>query len=163
MAEPVPRPLTANERARLERLRDWARLLDSAFRVPGTSIRWGLDPILGLVPWVGDLAAPAFSGLLIVQAFRFRVPRVIQLRMMLNALIDVLLGTVPFVGDLFDVVWRSNQMNLQLLADHAEQVRVPRRGDYFFVGFVLSVLVLAALVPLILLATLLAAVGRGWW
>lgn len=166
MAEPTPphrpRQLTPLQRRHLERLRDWGRLLDNAFRVPGTPIRWGLDPLLGLVPWVGDLVSPAFAGLLIVQAFRMRVPRVIQLRMLLNALIDVALGTVPFIGDLFDVVWQSNQMNLTLLVDHADEVRAPRRGDYLFVGFVLGLLALAALTPLVILATILAILGRGW-
>jgi hypothetical protein len=163
MAEPVPRPLSANERRALERLRSWGRILDSAFGVPGTSIRWGLDPILGLVPWVGDLASPFFSGALIVQAFRMRVPRVIQLRMMVNALIDVALGTVPLIGDLFDVVWRSNEMNLKLLVDHASEMRAPRPGDYLFGGFVLGLLGIAAITPILVLAAVLAIVGRGWW
>jgi hypothetical protein len=157
-----PRPPAPGGR-HLERLSEWGRLLDNAFRVPGTRIRWGLDPLLGLVPWVGDLVSPVFAGLLIVQAVRMRVPRVIQLRMLLNALIDVGLGTLPFVGDLFDVVWQSNQMNLNLLRDHADEVRAPRRGDYLFVGFVLGLLVLAALTPILILAALLNAVGRSWW
>jgi hypothetical protein len=167
MAAPLPRsgqrPLSSRDRQRLDRLREWGRLLDNAFRVPGTPLRWGLDPILGLIPWVGDLVSPAFAGLVIVQAFRMRVPRVIQLRMLLNALIDVGLGTLPVIGDLFDVVWQSNQMNLKLLVDHAEDGRAPRRGDYLFVGFVLGLLGLAALTPLILLAMVLAVIGRGWW
>jgi hypothetical protein len=80
-----------------------------------------------------------------------------------NALIDVALGTVPLIGDLFDVVWRSNEMNLKLLVDHASEMRVPRPADYLFVGFVLGLLGIAAITPILVLAAVLAIVGRGWW
>lgn len=157
------RPVGEQERIHLEQLQRWSQLLDSWLRVPGTSIRFGLDPILGLVPGLGDLVSPAFAGVLIVQAFRMRVPWVVQLRMLLNALVDIAVGIVPFLGDLFDVVWRSNQKNLQLLVEYADEPRPPRLGDYVFVGAVLSVLAIATLLPLMVLAWALETLGRGWW
>src|SRR5690349_4639306 len=69
----------------LATLRKWSVLLDSAFRVPGTRLTFGLDPILGLIPGIGDLTTPIFAVLLLVQSVRMRIPRVVQLRMLINA------------------------------------------------------------------------------
>ena len=69
----------------LDALRRWAVLLDSAFRVPGTSIRFGLDAIVGLIPGIGDISTPVFAALLLLQAVRMRLPLVVQARMVLNA------------------------------------------------------------------------------
>ena len=80
--------------ARLETLREWQRLLDSAFRVPGTGIRFGWDPLIGLIPWVGDALTALLGCALIVQAHQMRVPRVVQLRMLMNVGIDLLVGVV---------------------------------------------------------------------
>src|SRR5437870_729901 len=90
----------------LNSLRSLKRLLDEAFRVPGTNIRFGWDPIIGLLPWVGDLMTALFSCAIIVQAHRMRLPRVVVVRMMLNVAIDVVIGVVPLVGDAADVFWK---------------------------------------------------------
>ena len=74
---------------RLEGLRVWQRLLDSAFRVPGTGIRFGWDAIIGLVPWVGDAVTALFGSVIIFHAYQLRLPRVVQLRMLINIVIDV--------------------------------------------------------------------------
>ena len=76
-------------------LRSWAYLLDARFRIPGTSIRFGIDPILAVIPGLGDLASPIFTVALLVQGLHQRVPAVILVRMALNALLDAFIGAVP--------------------------------------------------------------------
>src|SRR5688572_14357444 len=93
----VARPVPGNPVA-LDALRRWAVLLDSAFRIPGTGIRFGLDAIIGLIPGLGDISTPAFAALLLMQAVRMRLPVVIQARMVLNAAFDMLMGLVPILG-----------------------------------------------------------------
>ncbi len=139
----------------LERLRQWARLLDSAFHVPGTRVRFGLDAILGLVPGLGDLATPAFALLLLLHAFRMRLPAVVQARMVLNAGLDLLLGLVPILGDIADIGFKANLRNLALLERHARPGVPASRGDYVFVLAFAIVLVFIAVAPLVLLAWLL--------
>jgi uncharacterized protein DUF4112 len=111
-------------------LRWWADLLDSKFRIPGTNIRFGIDPILSIVPGIGELASPMFTALLLTQALRQRVPAVVILRMVLNALIDAAVGAVPVAGTVADVFWRANKMNLALLEHHAGGRPLPRKSDY---------------------------------
>ena len=127
------------------------RWLDEAFRVPGTNIRFGWDPIIGLVPWVGDVLTAILGCAIVVQAHHMRVPRVVQLRMLLNVGIDLVVGIVPFVGDAADVFWKSNSKNFALLERHARQSVPATRGDWLFViGLVAAVLAMA-LVPLVVL------------
>ena len=113
------RRLTPGQEQRLEFLRRIARTLDSAVPVPGTSFRFGLDPILGLIPGVGDLVSPLFTLGIFFQARDLVVPRVVQLRMIFNVAIDVLTGFVPIIGDLFDFAWKANNRNMALLERHA--------------------------------------------
>lgn len=143
----------------LAALRKWSVLLDSAFRVPGTSLTFGLDPLLGLIPGLGDLAAPAFTALLLLHAVRMRIPKIIQLRMLLNAAIDLAIGLVPLVGDLFDAGWKANVRNLALLERYARPGTKPGPGDWAFVLVVLALLALAALMPILFLAWLLSRVA----
>src|SRR5258708_17230193 len=96
----------------LDALRRWARIFDSAFRVPGTRLTFGLDPILGLIPGLGDLTTSLFAALLLLHGVRMRIPRIVQVRMVINALIDLLVGVIPIAGDLFDFGWKANVRNL---------------------------------------------------
>ena len=143
----------------LDALRRWAVLLDSAFRIPGTRIRFGLDAIIGLIPGVGDISTPAFAGLLLLQAVRMRLPIVIQARMVLNAALDMLLGLVPILGDLVDVGWKANLRNLALLERHARPGVAPARGDYVFVWICPALLALIAITPVVLIVWLLSQRG----
>lgn len=138
----------------LDALRRWAVLLDSRFRVPGTSIRFGLDALVGLIPGIGDISTPAFAALLLLQAVRMRLPLVVQGRMVLNAGIDMLVGLVPILGDLADIGWKANLRNLALLERHARPGVQPRRGDYLFVGICLGLLAVMAILPVVLLVWL---------
>jgi len=142
----------------LDLLRRWAVLLDSAFRVPGTRIRFGVDALIGLFPGIGDLAAPVYTAFIIATGFRMRVPPIVLGRMVLNALIDVLVGLVPLLGDLADVAWKANLRNMVLLERYARPGVRPSRADYVFVVGFLALVLLVALVPIVLLAWLLTQV-----
>jgi len=144
--------------AALDALRRWAVLLDSAFRIPGTRIRFGLDAIVGLIPGLGDISTPAFAALLLLQAVRMRLPAVVQVRMVINAGLDMLLGLVPILGDLVDIGWKANLRNLALLERHARPGAPPSRGDYVFVAICVGLLALIAIAPVVLLVWLLKSV-----
>lgn len=141
---------------RLELLRRWARVFDSAFRIPGTQIRFGIDPILGLVPGVGDLASPVLSLFMIWQGARLRVPKIVLMRMVFNAMIDALSGVVPVLGDLFDFGWKATEWNMALLERHAMPGQRATSGDYLFVTLCSAVIIIAALIPIILIWWVLA-------
>lgn len=144
------RSLTPAQQARLATIRRIAELLDSAFVIPGTSYRIGLDPIIGLIPMVGDLASPIFTIGLLWQAYDLGIPKVVQLRMMFNAAIDALIGAIPVAGDLFDFAWKSNQWNLALLELHAYEERHPAVGDWVFVLAMMTLLLAIAALPFLL-------------
>jgi Domain of unknown function (DUF4112) len=147
--------------ARIDSLRRLQYLLDSAFRVPGTNFRFGWDPIIGLVPWVGDLLTAMMSCVIVFQAHQMRIPRVVQLRMVLNIVIDVVVGIVPFAGDIADVFWKSNTRNLALLERHVARPTPATPGDWLFVIAIVAVIVAVAVVPVLVMYWLLHAVlGR---
>ncbi len=124
-----------------------ASLLDDAFRIPGTSVRFGLDPLIGLVPGIGDLITGAASFLIIFSAWQRRVPRVTVARMMANVAIDTLLGSLPVFGDAFDTVWKSNRKNLNLLqrATLTDSRRQDWRDWLFLLGLLILMGVLVAI------------------
>ena len=144
----------------LELLRQWARIFDSQFRIPGTDIRFGIDPLLGLVPGVGDLASPILSMFMIWHGVKLRVPKIVIARMMLNALIDAGVGAIPLVGDLFDFGWKATAWNLALLERHAMPGRGATSSDYVFVIFCCVVLAAAALLPILAFWLLGSWIGR---
>jgi hypothetical protein len=130
-------------------LRGLQRFLDEAFRVPGTSLRFGWDPIIGMVPWAGDALTAVMAVAIVVQAHKMRVPRVVQLRMLFNIAIDLLAGAVPLVGDLFDFAWKSNTKNMALIERYAsDELARATRGDWLFVGGIVAAVIAVALVPL---------------
>jgi hypothetical protein len=132
-------------------MRRWARLFDSAFRIPGTQITFGIDPILGLFPGIGDLASPIFSLFLLWHGARLRVPKIVLARMVLNAAIDAGVGAIPVIGDLFDFAWKANAWNLALLEKHAMPGQRASSADWLFVIICCVIVVLVALIPILLL------------
>jgi hypothetical protein len=153
------RQLTPGQEQRLEVIRRVSRMLDSAMVVPGTTWRFGLDPIVGLIPGLGDLVSPLFTIGVLWQARDLGLPRVVQLRMIANVAIDTLVGIVPIAGDLFDFAWKANDKNLVLLERHAYEERPPSRGDWLFVSAMVIVLLAIAIVPFLLLGWILNAIG----
>ena len=136
--------------AQLSRL---ATVLDDAFRIPGTAIRFGLDPLIGLFPGIGDALTGLLGFLIVLAAWQRRLPKVTMARMAVNILIDSVVGAVPVVGDAFDVMWKSNRMNYNLLMRHRRQpFRSHSWKDWLFLGFVGMCVAGTALLPLLVLA-----------
>jgi len=107
----------------VERLRRVARLLDSKFRFPGTRLRFGADALLGLVPGLGDAATAAISLYILAEAARLGVGLPTLMRMAWNVAVDFGLGAVPLLGDVFDLFWKSNLRNVELLEAALEKRR----------------------------------------
>jgi hypothetical protein len=117
-----------------------AFLLDELVRVPGTNLRFGLDPILGLIPGVGDIVAAILSFMIVGQALYYRVPRIIVMRMVSHIAVDYLVSLLPVVGDAGDFIIKSNTRNMRLLKQHAGGGTRPRTADYVFVAGILALL-----------------------
>ncbi len=111
-------PSRADSVARMDAL---ATLLDSAFLIPGTNTRIGLDAVLGLIPAVGDLVSAALSSYIIWEARQLGLPRWKSARMIANVAADTALGAIPFAGDVFDVFFRANRRNMKIVRDHLER------------------------------------------
>jgi hypothetical protein len=126
----TPAPIVGiHQPPQVERLRALSRLLDSAFVIPGTRYRFGLDALIGLVPGLGDAVSAVFSGYLILQASRLGAPRSVVNRMIANVALDTVVGWVPLLGDLFDVAWKSNNRNMALLEEHLRQPAAAKAGS----------------------------------
>src|SRR6478672_7629759 len=104
--------------SRTRRVRVLAKLLDNSIGIPGTGWKIGFDPIVGLIPGIGDLIGAVLSGYIILEAARAEVPSFTLARMLMNVGIDTLLGAVPALGDVFDAAWKSNMKNVALLERH---------------------------------------------
>jgi hypothetical protein len=116
--------------------------LDEAIRIPGTNIRIGLDALLGLVPGGGDVAGGLLSGVIILQAARAGAPTAVLGRMLGNLVLDLVLGSIPLLGDVFDVAWRANSRNVRLLEAWRERPAATKRGSALAVGAILLLLLL---------------------
>ncbi len=118
-----------------------SRVMDELVAVPGTSVRIGLDPIVGLVPVVGDAVSAAVGFWLIAEAARFGVPRIVVGRMIANTVVDLVIGAIPVLGDVFDVFSRSNTRNLALFRRHALDPAASTRGEQVAVAGIVLVVV----------------------
>ena len=153
MNDPVVRRMPAiqvdsYDPARLQRLRSISRALDSAVGIPGTSYRFGLDALIGLVPGVGDAVGAFFSGYIVLQAAKLGAPSSVITRMIANVAVDTIVGEIPLLGDLFDVAWKSNTKNLALLEEHLQRPSRAKAGSRVVVlllGLGLFVLFAAAI------------------
>jgi hypothetical protein len=126
--------MASSGRDRLHRI---AWVLDDLVRVPGTSRRFGLDPVLGLLPGGGDIAGSALSAYIVLAAARLGAPSSVILRMGWNVVVDTVLGAVPLLGDLFDAGWKANRRNVALLDRFIEQPGAARRSSRLVLAGVL--------------------------
>jgi hypothetical protein len=141
-------------RERLERL---AWLLDSSIPVPGTGFRIGLDPLIGLIPFFGDLAGVLLSSYIVREAAALGVPRSVLLRMVFNVALEGLVGMIPLAGDVFDAAYKANQRNVRLLAAWLERPRqMQRRSRALVLGVTAA---LAGIVVLLGAAAVLVALA----
>ena len=143
-------------RVRMGRIRRLSRALDSAVAIPGTNIRIGLDPVLGLLPGVGDAVPAAASAYIVAEAASLGVPRATLARMCLNLLVDAVVGSIPLAGDAFDAVWRANDRNVRLLESRLADPTGERRDRR-------AVAVVGAAVFLSVVAVGVAGAVVAWW
>ena len=130
-------------KSQLEPLFKWlAVVMDDFLRVPGTRFKFGLDPLIGLIPGLGDTASAVASALSLIYAARCGVPKILLARMGLNILINEIVGIIPGIGDGFSFWFKSNKRNYDLLQRHWGAPRQPRTSDWIFVGIILGILAL---------------------
>lgn len=149
MPRPPVLPVTQAS-ASMKRLRQMSHLLDNAIAIPGTKVRFGLDPILGVLPGGGDVLTGLMSVYIVFEGARMGLPAPTLGRMGFNIVLDTLTGLVPVLGDLFDVTWKANSQNVALLEKHVANPVPSRAADKVFalliiVGLVALVLGMAAL------------------
>jgi hypothetical protein len=145
-------------RNHMDRLRSLATVLDDAVRVPGTNIRFGLDALLGLLPGAGDAVTGVMGGYAMVIAARLGAPPVVIARMAVNVLVDVLTGTIPVLGDIFDVGWKSNRKNVQLLERYQAAPQKVSKSSWAILVVVLLVIVAAIIGVFMFVAWLLRTI-----
>jgi hypothetical protein len=140
----------------IKQLAPWAerlvKVLDETLRIPGTDIHIGLDPILGfLIPGAGDALTSAGSVSLLLLALKERLPTVAILRMLMNIAIDTIVGALPFVGDAFDMFFRSNRRNLEIIERYRKDPKAkPSVFDHLLVGSGLLLAVAGVVIPIVL-------------
>lgn len=138
----------------VSKLRKWAEhlvtLLDDRFRIPGTDVRFGLDPIIGILfPGIGDAVTGTGSIGLLTLAVRRGVPRIVLWRMVLNIFIDMLFGSLPVIGDIFDVAFKANRRNLELIREHESPESKASAWDYVVVALGVGIAIVSIVVPLV--------------
>ncbi|MEB3339399.1 DUF4112 domain-containing protein [Okeania sp.] len=136
--------------AKVKQLRQLSDLLDNAIRVPGTSLGVGLDPLLGLIPGGGDVLGGLISVYIVFSAAKMGLPKETLTRMASNIVFDSLVGIVPVIGDLFDVAWKANSKNMDLLESHLKSPQVSKKADSSFIFLLLGGLILFVIVIAIL-------------
>ncbi|MEP6888225.1 MAG: DUF4112 domain-containing protein [Nitrospirales bacterium] len=117
-----------------------AQVLDRSVRVPGTDIRIGLDPIIGLIPGFGDAVASLAGSMILFLAAQLHVPKIVLVRMSVNIALNGAIGSIPLLGDVFSVWFQSNVKNVELLERHVEEERISTLADWAFViGLLLGI------------------------
>ncbi len=139
--------------AKLERLRYLSNIWDNALSVPGTKLRVGLESIIGLLPFGGDLIGLLLSCYILFHAIQFKLPKTILVRMVANILIDAVAGVVPIFGDLFDTAWKANTRNVDLLEAHLQKPTLSHSANRKFL-FLLWLGILAIAILLIVFCVL---------
>jgi hypothetical protein len=133
-----------------------SHILDDFIRIPGTSIRFGLDGIVGLIPGIGDILGGIASCFIIFGAWMRGVPYVVLTRMVANVVIEVIIGTIPLLGDAFDIAWRANRRNYALLTGSLYEPRKHTIQSWVFLLVLFAIMGLLMLIPMLLLAWLAA-------
>lgn len=150
----------ATSGGRVDRARGAARILDDLIRIPGTNIGIGLDPILGLIPGLGDVIGGALSSYILLIAAREGAPTSVLLRMLGNIGLDSLVGIIPVVGDLFDVGMKANRRNVDLLERYLGAPRQTKAASRGVVALIILGVVLIIVGAIALGVLLVRAIGR---
>lgn len=128
--------------AELKWIDRFSKFLDSKFKIPGTDITFGIDPIIGLIPVAGDVSTFGISGLLILSMIRNGASREVVIRMLFNVGLDALVGMVPILGSLFDVYYKANRRNYKLLTEHQVEGKHDGNGWGLLIGAAAVLLVM---------------------
>jgi NAD/NADP transhydrogenase beta subunit len=142
--------------------KEFAKLLDSKFTSPGTNIRFGIDPIVGLIPGAGDVLAGGISLYFLIQAALFKAKASVLARMFINILLDVAIGSIPVIGDFFDVYWKANLRNARILDELQEHPDKTTTESRLWVWFTV-ILFVAILIGTILLIGWIIAELTGFF
>jgi hypothetical protein len=129
-----------------------SHILDDFLKIPGTSIRFGLDGIIGFIPGIGDVIGGIASCIIIAAAWTRGVSYVTVARMVANVGIEVIVGSIPVLGDMFDIAWRANRRNYALLEGSLKQPRKYTIQSWLFLGALCIVLAVLTLLPLLVFA-----------
>ncbi len=129
---------------------NYAQWLDSKFSIPNTRFRFGIDPILGLIPGIGDVLGFLLGGGLVLMASRKGASGKLLALMSLNLFLDTIVGSIPILGGIFDFFYKANQVNVRLLKNHYQKGKYEGSGKGVIVGVLLGILVLAVLVVFII-------------
>jgi hypothetical protein len=125
------------------------KLLDNQFRIPGTEVRFGFDFIIGLIPGVGDVVSLGISGVLVSVMARKGASGMVIVKMLWNILLDAVIGSIPVIGDLFDLSYRANRRNLALLKEHYQEGE--HQGSATFVVILVLLFVIGIIISAIYL------------
>ena len=154
-------PEEKRKRTALEPIFKWiAYIMDDVVRVPGTKFRFGLDPLLGLIPGIGDTSSAVVSAFALIQAVRLGVPKILLMKMALNVLVNEAIGVVPVVGDAFSFWFKSNARNYDIIKNHRLGATPPRRSDWLFVIGILVLVFLIVCAGIAISFLLLGAMAR---
>jgi hypothetical protein len=157
--------LASGDTARRKRVRVIAKLLDNSIAIPGTSWKIGFDPLIGLIPGIGDLIGAVLSGYIVLEAARAEASALTLARMLVNVGVDTLVGAVPALGDVFDAAWKANTKNVALLERHLTErgpvaAERPRAIGAMILALIVLIVILGAGLALgILVARLLWDLG----
>jgi hypothetical protein len=140
-------------------LRKFAYLMDEAVRIPGTGRGIGLDAALGFIPGIGDAIGALLSAWIVIGALRHRVPLIHIVRMVVNVLLDLAIGELPVVGDIFDIAFEENLMNMRLLMRYRDRSRPPRS----FAGIAIAAVVIVGIIAAFAVAGIAVLVAAAVW
>jgi hypothetical protein len=158
--------LTREDRRRIELekgLEDLSRYLDDWIKIPVVGWRFGLDALIGLVPNVGDTLTSLASFYILFAGVKYGVPKITILRMAFNIGLDYVIGSIPFVGDAFDLFWKSNKQNIDLIRERGEGKGKGTTGDYIFVFAIIGILIAILIGSILVSIYILGTIFQGWW
>lgn len=162
----APVRMAREERRQIEleqSLEDLSRYLDTWIKIPIVGWRFGLDAIIGLIPNFGDMATSLASFYILIAGVRYGVPKITLLRMAFNIGLDYVVGSIPFIGDAFDLFWKSNKQNIDLIRERATGKDKGTLGDYIFVFAIILLLVLILVGSILVSLFILGSFFKSIW
>ena len=156
--------VTKEERKEIEieeSLETLSKYLDGLFKVPGVGWKFGLDSLIGLIPYVGDISTSIVSFYILIAGVRYGVPKITLARMAFNIGLDYVVGAIPFLGDAFDFVWKSNKQNMDLIRKHGQGRGTGTTLDYIFVIAIIAILIGILLGSILVSLLILASIWNG--